>query len=179
MAMAHAAARFPSPSRPLSSTPRRPVGFHAHMERLRRGLLVAGAVHAPTPSRSHLLASGLTLPDLATTTPSYVFQVCPRAHSINSPTGSPPLRFAPFRPVLQGQRLRLVGPPDAPVAPHSLRSLVRPRQCVHRPDMSLGPGDCAALVNLRGIRRKENLPAHAGLSPLLLFTFVHRRFHNV
>ena len=86
MAMAHAAARFPSPSRPLSSSPHRPVGFHAHIVRLRRGLLVAGAIHAPTPSRSHLLASGLTLPDLATTTPSYVFQVCPRAHSIN-PSG--------------------------------------------------------------------------------------------
>ena len=43
---------------------------------------------------------------------------------------------------------RLVGPPDAPVAPHSLRSLVRPRQCAHRPDMSLGPGDCAAIVYL-------------------------------
>ena len=39
-----------------------PVGFHAHEVRLRRGLLVAGAVHAPTAFRSALLALRLTLP---------------------------------------------------------------------------------------------------------------------
>ena len=54
-----------------------------------------------------------------------------------------------FRPALQGQRLRLGGPPDAPVAPLSLRSFVRPRQCARRPAMSLGPGVRTARAQMK------------------------------
>ena len=134
---------------------------------------------APTPYRSHLVASGLTRPDLATTTPPYVYQVCPRALSVNSPAGSPPLRFAPFRPALQGQRLRLGPDHRATVAPLSLRSFVRPHHRAALRTMSLGPGDCAALVNGKGIRREETLPANAGRAAPSLFIFVIRRIHNV
>jgi len=70
------------------------------------------------------------------------------SHSINSPAGSPPLRCAPFRPVLQGQRLRLGPDHHATVAPPSLRSVVRPHHRAALRPMSLGPGDCAAIVYL-------------------------------
>ena len=171
MTMAGTATRLPSPSRRFPRHPP-PGGLpcpHGAPSARRVG---RWGCPAPTPSGSHLLASGLTRPDwqllLPPTYSKYVHVLTPST----PPGGSPPLRCAPLRPVLQGQRLRLAGPPGAPVAPPSLRSVVRPRQCAHRPGMSLGPGDSAALVNLWGIRRKEDLPAHAGLTPLLLFTVI-------
>ena len=98
MAMAGTATRFPSPSRPLSSTPTArwasmPTRCASGAACWSLGLSMPG----PRPLAHHLLAAGLTRPDLATTTPSYVFQVCPRALSINSPAGesSTPLRSVP------------------------------------------------------------------------------------
>ena len=120
---------------------RRPVGFHAHEVRLRRGLLVAGAVHAPTAFRSALLAVRLTLPYGGEQ--YYSLRIIRLSHVLACqpplvPHGGPPLRSG--RHSRDNGAPRLGGPADAPVAPRSLRSLVRPRQCARRPAMSLGPG---------------------------------------
>ena len=147
-----------------------PVGFHAHEVRLRRGSLVAGALHAPTPFRSALLAVRLTLPHggnvvlLPTHSQSIPVLAC-------QPLRGPPLRCAPFRPRLQGQRLRLGPARHATVAPRSLRSLVRPHhRAAHRP-MSLGPGGGPARGDEGRIRRE--VPPHACGAVAPSLSFVH------
>ncbi len=147
-----------------------PVGFHAHEVRLRRGSLVAGAVHAPTPCLSPLFVPGLTLPHggnvvlLPTYSQSIPVLDC-------QPLRGPPLRCAPFRPGLQGQRLRLGPAHHATVAHSSLRSSLRPHhRAAHRP-MSLGPGGGTARGDEGRIRREEPPHACGAVAPSL--SFVH------
>ena len=127
-----------------------PVGFHAHEVRLRRGLLVAGALHAPTAFRSALLAVRLTLPYGGEQ--YYSLRIIRLSHVLACqpplvPPGGPPLRSG--RHSRDNGAPRLGGPAGAPVAPPSLRSFVRPRQCAHRPAMSLGPGVCTARAPMK------------------------------
>ena len=147
-----------------------PCSVHVHKVAPAARVVGRWGCPAPTPSCSHLLASGLTRPDWQLLLPPASTTV----YAILTPS-TPAGSSTAFRPALPGQRLRLGPDHHATVAPRSLRSLVRPHHRAALRPMSRGAGDCAAIAYLKGIRREETSPRMRDWRPFSLPTFVIRR----